>query len=89
MDTQTQTLQSIEDQLPALASAEDLVQVGIFRSVATINRLRKEGKGPDYIRLSDRLIRYPRTGVIKFLRDNWSSHRNPHAQNLNHISKIK
>lgn len=72
MDTQTQTLQSIEDQLPALATAEDLVQVGIFRSVATINRLRKAGKAPEYIRLSDRLIRYPRAAVITFLSKNWN-----------------
>lgn len=75
MNSFVETLEEIEKRLPSLATAEDLVRAGIFPSISTVNRLRVNGKGPSYLRLSDRLVRYPRESVIKFLMEHWHEGR--------------
>ena len=72
MNSYVETLEDIEKKLPPLATAEDLVRAGLFPSISTVNRLRSMGKGPGYFRLSDRLVRYPRESVVKFLKDHWN-----------------
>lgn len=72
MDSLLETIEEIEKQLPSLATAEDLVKAGIFSSISTVNRLRVNGKGPGYLRLSDRLVRYPKESIIKFLKEHWN-----------------
>jgi hypothetical protein len=63
------SIEEIAKLLPPLASADELVEAGIFPCVSTLNRLRLNGIGPNYIRISDRIIRYPKAEVIKFLKD--------------------
>lgn len=69
MRTNRKTFDEIRNKLPDLASAEDLVSLGIFPSISTLNRLRIKGIGPSYIRFSDRLVRYPKESVIEYLED--------------------
>lgn len=72
MKTNHKIFEEIRRKLPDLASAEDLVSLGIFPSISTVNRLRIKGVGPSYIRLSDRLVRFPKNSVIKYLEEHWN-----------------
>jgi hypothetical protein len=53
--------------LPPLLSTQDLVELGIFKSSCAARCQRKRNIGPRYIRLSKKVISYPREDVIKFL----------------------
>ena len=61
---------SIEEKLPngELVSSKDLLNAGIVRSVNTLCRWRKSGKGPVFIRISSGQIKYVRASVIEWLR---------------------
>jgi hypothetical protein len=62
-------LAQLEEKIPELASAADLVKLGIFSSEAALCKARKCGISPDFIRFSKGRIRYPRMSVITFLRE--------------------
>ena len=57
----------LEQALPPLASAHDLVKVGVYGSVKTAANDRWAGLGPEYIRLQHR-VRYPRSSVLTWLK---------------------
>ena len=59
----------LEERIPELASSKDLVDLGIFSSEVALCLARKHRKGPTFIKFSRGRIRYPRTSVIKFLKD--------------------
>lgn len=56
-------------QLKPLSTADDLVILGLAKSVKTLANKRHDGSGPDFIKLPGSGIRYPKDGVIKWLSD--------------------
>jgi hypothetical protein len=69
MDATSDYLEHVERALPALASTWDLIELGLFGSENAAYRARKRNDGPPYIRVNSRVIRYPKQGVLDFLRE--------------------
>lgn len=67
MKKNKKTFQHFEECLPVLASGRDLVNAGIFRSLAALTMARKRGNAPDYIKMSDARYLYPKEAVLEFL----------------------
>jgi len=63
-------IQKIEKQFAPLCTAKDLVNIGLIKSEAMAYHLRKNKRGPAFIKLNNRSILYPRDGVIQYLREN-------------------
>jgi hypothetical protein len=59
-------ISDLENTLPPLSSADDLVKAGVYGCIKSASNDRYVGKGPEYIRLQRR-IRYPRKAVIKWI----------------------
>lgn len=64
-----QFLSEIETKIPDIATTMQLVELGIFSSNHEALRRRYEGRGPDFIRLSERRIIYPKKAVMSWLRE--------------------
>jgi len=60
-------LKNFEDQLRPLNTSEDLVELGLFRSLKTAANIRCAGGGPDFLRIRGGGIRYPKEAVLKWL----------------------
>lgn len=88
MNSLAETLKNFEKILPPLASAVDLVNLGIFPTISTVNRLRILGKGPAYLKLSERIVRYPKDSVIKFLKEHWNDPGEIDCENSSHTSGV-
>ncbi len=58
----------MEKTLPELASTQDLIRLGIFGSDQAACAARKRKNGPEFFQMNDRVIRYPRNGVIEYLK---------------------
>ena len=52
---------------PALMSANDLVRFGLFPTRLAVHKARERGISPPELYLSDRAVRFPRSGVIEWL----------------------
>lgn len=61
-------IQSVSARLPELATVNDLINVGIYKTTQAAYGARLKGKGPPYLVIPFRGIVYPRSGVIEFLR---------------------
>lgn len=61
-------IQKMIDVLPEICETNDLIAVGIFRSVQSAEYARKMKDCPDYFQLVRRIV-YPKNGVIKWLRE--------------------
>lgn len=53
-----------------LLKAKDLVDSGVFKSTNAVAIARREGRGPNYIKLGSRSFLYPRNEVLKWLSKN-------------------
>ncbi len=61
-------IEFVSRNLPELAKTRDLIRVGIYRSDQAAAAARREGRSPDFFKLNQRVIVYPKSGVLKFLR---------------------
>jgi predicted DNA-binding transcriptional regulator AlpA len=52
-----------DEELMTEQEVADLLRV----SLSAVKRLRFSGKGPRYIRISERVVRYPRRGVLDWM----------------------
>jgi len=59
----------IEAKIPDIASATDLVNLGLFPSRWALAQQRTRGTGPEFLKLGQRTILYPKEAVIAWLRD--------------------
>lgn len=66
-------LNQIRSNLPELASTRDLINVGIFSSIAHATHCRKRGDSPVFITLSKKRIMYPKDEVIAWLQKRTTS----------------
>ncbi len=66
-------ISDLVSKLPELAKAQELVDAGVFPTVTLINRLRNSGKGPKFLRVSDRSVRYPKDEIQNFLIEKWNT----------------
>jgi hypothetical protein len=62
-------IKTIEDSFPLLCTANDLVKIGLIKSHAMAYYLRRTGRGPEFLKMTNRSILYPKDAVIKYLRD--------------------
>lgn len=62
-------IEEVESKLPNLAETSDLIKLGIFSSVAQAVQRRKRGEAPEFLRLSEKRIVYPKAGVMSWLRE--------------------
>lgn len=62
-------IQDLENKLPELCRPQHLVDLGIFKYRQSTDLFRKEKKGPDFFKLG-RKVFYPRSGILKWLREN-------------------
>lgn len=70
----------ILSQLPDLCSNNDLVQVGIFRSINEAHLCRKKGKSPDYFKLPNKHVIYSKEAVKKFLEESFNDGKEPRKE---------
>ena len=68
MNPQDSLIRRIKKALPELASAKDLVGIGMYRTEQAAYTARQRGQCPPYLRIPARGIVYPRDGVIAFLK---------------------
>lgn len=61
-------IEEISDVLKPLSSANDLVKLGLVGSVKSLANQRCYGTGPDYIKLKGAGVRYPKQGIIAWLK---------------------
>jgi len=62
-------LEKVEPQLPDLADTSDLIRLGIFTSTAQAVQRRKRGEVPEFLKLSEKRIVYPKPAVMSWLRE--------------------
>ena len=58
----------MQESLPELASTQDLIKLGIFGSDQAASAARRKKIGPEYFQMNGRVIRYPKNGVIEYLK---------------------
>jgi hypothetical protein len=51
---------------PDFLSSEDLVKLGIYKSIDATYQARLKRYGPEYIKLRKKIL-YPKLGIVKFL----------------------
>lgn len=56
--------------LPEVCTINDLIRAGIVNHRATMEYYRKKKLGPPFLRLSARRIYYPKSGILKWMKDN-------------------
>jgi len=61
-------IQKIDRVLPEMATTRDLIKAGIFRSDQGAAAARKAGNCPEFFRFNNKVILYPKSGVLEFLR---------------------
>tara|TARA_R110000868_G_scaffold184634_1_gene426269 strand:- start:81 stop:341 length:261 start_codon:yes stop_codon:yes gene_type:complete len=70
MDTNNENLiKKLTDALPELCTTKDLVGCGIFKTTPEAIQSRKNGRGPEYLKLSLRRIIYSKEAVIAWLHE--------------------
>ncbi len=62
-------IRKISKILPELASAKDLVKIGMYRTEQAAYAARTRGECPPFMRIPARGIVYPKIGVIEFLQN--------------------
>lgn len=72
MSTDKKFILKLEEILPELVTAKDLVKIGIYRTEQAAYSARQKGKSPPYIRIPSRGIVYPKQGIIDFLEKHWN-----------------
>ncbi len=76
------SIDQMTESLPELIAPKELVLIGLFPSLTTLHRLRKRGDGPGYFLLSQKVIRYPKDELIKYLKRQWRSQSNVEAKTI-------
>ena len=61
-------IRRVNQVLPELATTKDLIDIGIFNNDQAAAAARRKNNGPEFFRLNERVIRYPREGIINFLK---------------------
>lgn len=76
--------QKLEEELPELVNSEDLVRLGIYRTLQAAYEARQNGSSPPFIRVYGRGPVYPKRELIDFLKKN--STFDPKSQKSNQSS---
>lgn len=71
-DTLEEHFKKLQDLLPEICTAQNLVEAGLYKSVQAAMYNRKVKRSPPYFRVNKKVF-YPRDGVLQWLRMN-SSH---------------
>lgn len=79
----------VERELPELASAKDLVRVGIYRCVNTVYSAKRDGHSPAYFQISCRNVMFPKKGVLQFLRSHMVEVNQEDADEQRHSTKTR
>lgn len=61
-----QTISETLMRLPDFLSSEDLVKLGLYKSIDATYQARLKRCGPEYIKLRKKIL-YPKLGIINFL----------------------
>lgn len=63
-----QYINNLSSKLPEMCHTKDLIRIGMYRSSQAAAAARKRGKCPEYVKLNDRVIEYPKQCVIHYLK---------------------
>lgn len=58
----------LQTTLPDVVSVQELVDCGFYKSPQSAFNARKLGRSPDFFKLPNRAIMYPKSGIIAFLK---------------------
>lgn len=73
-------INQITSNLPELATTKDLIEVGLFSSIAHATHCRKRRDCPVFISLSKKRILYPKEEVIAWLQRRTTSGDRSHEE---------
>jgi hypothetical protein len=65
----------IKRDLPELCTTKDLIRIGLFTSEQAAHAARKKGFAPEYFKLPQGSVRFPKQGVIYLLEKSKHSHK--------------
>jgi len=60
-------IECLKRTLPDLVTPKDLVKLGIYKSEQAAYAARQKGRCPEYFRIPQRGVLYPKAAVIEFL----------------------
>jgi len=61
-------IQKLSERLPDMATTKDLINAGLYRSDQGAAAARKSKNGPEFFKLNNKVILYPKQGVLEFLK---------------------
>lgn len=64
-----QFIEEVDSKLPDVCDTSDLIKLGIFSSISQAVQRRKRGSAPEFLRLSEKRIVYPKKAVISWLKE--------------------
>ena len=70
MNACDELIHKLTETLPDICTINDLIKAGIVNHRATMEYYRKREMGPPFLRLSARKIYYPKSGILKWMREN-------------------
>lgn len=60
----------LTETLPEICTINDLIRAGLVSNRSIMEYYRRKKLGPPFLRFSSRKIYYPRSGILKWMRDN-------------------
>lgn len=69
MNSFDEFIDKLNKQLPEICTVNDLIKTGLISHRNTMEHYRKKKIGPPFLRVSERRIFYPKTGVLKWLKE--------------------
>jgi len=61
-------IDQIEKELPPLSTTRNLVKLGLFASKHAAVKSRNSGTKPEFLKLSEKRIVYPRDAIVEWLK---------------------
>ena len=67
MNSCDEFIENAKRTLPVRCTVKDLIDLGIYKSDQAAAYARKNGTSPDFFKMPNRTVMYPKSGVISYL----------------------